>query len=39
MGEWFVYLAILGLVFLPIEDLMVILVFANKSGGGVWTGR
>ncbi|HEV2332291.1 MAG TPA: hypothetical protein VGV16_03945 [Gammaproteobacteria bacterium] len=30
MAEWFVYLAILGLVFLPIEDLIVILVYANK---------
>jgi hypothetical protein len=37
MADWFVYLAILGLIFLPIEDLIVILVFANKSNG-VWTG-
>jgi len=40
MGEWFVYLAILGMVFLPFEDLIVIFIFASKSGGdGVWTGR
>lgn len=31
MGEWFVYLAILGLFFLPLEDLIVILIYANKS--------
>lgn len=39
MGEWFVYLAILGLVFLPFEDLIVILIYASKSSDGVWTGR
>lgn len=39
MGEWFVYLAILGLIFLPIEDLLVIFIFASKSSPGVWTGR
>ena len=39
MGEWFVYLAILGLIFLPFEDLMVLFIFASKSGDGVWTGR
>ena len=39
MAEWFVYLAILGLIFLPFEDLMVIAIFASKGGNGVWTGR
>ncbi|HEV2448131.1 MAG TPA: hypothetical protein VGS58_19505 [Candidatus Sulfopaludibacter sp.] len=31
LAEWFVYLAILGLIFLPIEDLMVIFIFAGKG--------
>lgn len=38
MGEWFVYLAILGLVFLPLEDLLMLYIYASKSGNGVWTG-
>lgn len=31
MAEWFIYLAILGLILLPIEDLMVILIYAGKD--------
>jgi len=31
MGEWFVYLAILGMVFLPFEDLIVVLIYAYKD--------
>lgn len=33
MGEWFVFLAILGLIFLPFEDAIVILIYASK---GAW---
>lgn len=31
MGEWCVYLAILGLIFLPLEDAIVILIYASKG--------
>lgn len=31
MGEWFVYLAMLGLIALPIEDMIVILIYASKG--------
>lgn len=29
---WFIYLAVLGLILLPLEDAIVLLVYANKSG-------
>lgn len=31
MKTWFIYLAILGLILLPLEDLMVLLIYANKG--------
>lgn len=36
---WFIYLAVLGLIVLPIEDLVALWVFAAKSNDGVWTGQ
>jgi len=32
MKIWFVYLALLGLVLLPLEDLIVLFIYANKAG-------
>lgn len=38
MKTWFIYLAILALFLLPLEDLMVLFIYASKSSDPVWTG-
>ena len=38
MKIWFIYLAVLGLILLPLEDLVVLWIYSAKSGNGVWMG-